>query len=115
MAAPRHRLLVLAAGLLVAALAVPVAQAAVSADAAAKQIGERYQVEVLMVRPGEVGKRKVWLITVMQPAGNSNGAFRVHVLAVDQQSGDLVSSFRPYTDDYSLPPAAPGSEARSRD
>ena len=105
----RRRLLGLTvAGLLLAAVTVPAAEAAVSADTAAKQIGERFDVEVLKVRPGEIDGRKVWLVTVMQPGGNSNSAFQVHLLAVDQESGALVPSFRHHTEGYTLPPAAPG-------
>ena len=103
------RLLALtAAALLLAATAVPAAQAAGSAETASKQIAERYDVQVLKVRPGEIDGREVWLVTVMMPGGNSNGAFQVHVLAVDQQSGNLVPSFRHRADGYTLPPAAPG-------
>ncbi len=80
-----------------------------SADTASKQIGERFDVEVLKVRPGEIDGRKVWLVTVMRPGGDSNAAFQVHLLAVDQESGELVPSFRHHTDGYSLPPAAPGA------
>jgi len=100
------------AGVLVAALAasaVPAAAwAAVSAETASKQIAARYDVQVLKVEPGEIDGRKVWLVTVMVPGGNRNSAFQVHRLAVDQQSGDLVPSFRHHTDGYTLPPAAPG-------
>lgn len=98
-----------AVGLLLAAVAVPAAEAAMSADTASKQIGERFDVEVLKVRPGEIDGRKVWLVTVMRPGGDSNAAFQVHLLAVDQESGELVPSFRHHTDGYSLPPAAPGA------
>jgi hypothetical protein len=96
-------------GLVAAATVVPQgASAAVSAEAAGKTLTERYDVQVLNVRPGDIDGRKVWLVTVMVPGGNSNSAFQVHLLAVDQQSGDLVPSFRHHTEGYTLPPAAPG-------
>jgi len=99
-----------AAGLVLAVAAVVPqgASAAVSAEAAGKTLAERYDVQVLKVQSGEIDGRKVWLVTVMVPGGNSNSAFQVHRLAVDQQSGDLVPSFRHHTEGYTLPPAAPG-------
>lgn len=108
--APHRRLLaVAAAGLLFAAAAAPDALAQVGAEAAARQIAERYGVEVLKVQPGESDGRKVWLLTVMQPAGSGNASFQVNHLAVDQESGALVPSFRHRTQGYDLPPAAPGA------
>ncbi len=98
---------VAAAGLLAAAIPFA-ADAAVSADAASQQIGERFGVEVLKVQPGEIDGRAVWLLTVMQPAGDRNNAFQVHVLAVDRESGELVPSFRHHADGITLPPPAPG-------
>ncbi|WP_193371010.1 hypothetical protein [Pelagibius marinus] len=111
--AKRYRSLFLAltcAGVLTAAPLLPAAQAAVSQEAAAKSIAERYGVQVLKVRAGERDGRKVWLVTVMQPGGNSNGAFQVHLLAVDQESGNLVSSFQHGVSGYTLPPLPPGGE-----
>jgi hypothetical protein len=97
-------------GALIAGTGLVPVQAAVSKEAAAEQIAERYDVEVLRVRAGERDGRKVWLVTVMQPGGNRNNAFQVHVLAVDQESGELVSSFQHHADGYSLPPLPPGAE-----
>ncbi len=99
--------LLLAAGLFLALPAVP-AQAAVSEAEVAKLIAERYAVEVLRVRAGERDGRRVWLVTVMQPGGNRNSAFQVHVLAVDRESGELVSSFQHHSSGYTLPPLPPG-------
>jgi len=109
----RRRLSCLAvAGALLAAAAFSAAPqpawAAVGAEAAGKQVAERYDVQVLKVAPGEIDGRAVWLVTIMVPGGNSNSAFQVHRLAVDQESGDLVPSFRHHTEGYTLPPAAPG-------
>ena len=98
-----------AAGLLIAAAAAPGALAQVGAEAAATKIAERYGVEVLKVQPGEADGRKVWLLTVMQPAGSGNATFQVNHLAVDQESGALVPSFRHRTQGYDLPPAGPGA------
>lgn len=101
--------LFLAAGLFLASSVVP-ARAAVSEAEAARLIAERYAVEVLKVRAGERGGRKVWLVTVMQPGGNRNSAFQVHVLAVDRESGELVPSFQHHSSGYTLPPLPPGGE-----
>lgn len=110
----RHFSCLAAASALLAAVALSAApqpaRAAVGAEAAGKQIAERYDVQVLKVAPGEIDGRAVWLVTVMVPGGNSNSAFQVHRLAVDQESGDLVPSFRHHTEGYTLPPAAPGGE-----
>lgn len=86
------------------------AQAAVSQEEAAERIAESYDVEVLSVRAGERAGRQVWLVTVMMPGGNRNNAFQVHVLAVDQETGELVSSFQHHADGYSVPPPAPGTD-----
>jgi hypothetical protein len=107
----RGLLLALAcAAVLTAAPLLPAAQAAVSQDAAAKRIAETYDVEVLKVQAGERDGRQVWLVTVMLPGGNRNNAFQVSVLAVDQETGELVSSFQHGSSGYSLPPLPPGAE-----
>ncbi len=98
------------AGAVLAAPAVVPAQAAISGEAAGKQLAERFGVRVLQVRAGERAGRKVWLVTVMQPGGNRNNAFQVNLLAVDQETGELVSSFQHGADGYSLPPLPPGGE-----
>ncbi|MFQ5773284.1 MAG: hypothetical protein ACE5GS_02090 [Kiloniellaceae bacterium] len=71
----------------------PVA-AQVTSDAAAARIRADYNVKVLRVRPGEVAGAPVWLVTVMKPGGDSNDAFQVTTLAVDQATGKLVPAFR---------------------
>ena len=84
------------------------ASAAVTKETAAERIAEEFGVEVLRVRPGERDGRPVWLLTVMQPEGSSNATFQVHILAVDQESGDLLPSFRHRNSGYDLPPPAAG-------
>lgn len=71
------------------------ARAAVTEEQAAQRIASDYGVEILRVRAGEIDDRAVWLVTVMKPGGNSNDAFQVTTLAVDQETGDLVPNFRP--------------------
>ena len=84
------------------------ATAAVTKEAAAERIAEEFGVEVLRVRPGERDGRAIWLLTVMQPEGSSNATFQVHILAIDQESGDLLPSFRHRNSGYDLPPPAAG-------
>lgn len=106
----RHIIGLALAGALSVASAIPAAQAADSAEAAGKKVGERFDVEVLKVSPGDLDGRKVWLVTIMRPGGNRNSAFQVHVLAVDQETGTLVPSFRHSANGSILPPPAPGGE-----
>ena len=81
----------LAAGL---GLAPKPALAQVSADQAAVRIGSEFGVEVLRVSAGSIDGIEVWLVTVMNPKGDSNAAFQVTTLAVDKVTGDLVPAFR---------------------
>ncbi|NIA69509.1 hypothetical protein HBA54_12985 [Pelagibius litoralis] len=83
-------------------------QAAVSEEAAAKLITEQFGVEVLRIRAGDLDGRPVWFVTVMQPEGSSNATFQVHILAVDQESGRLLPSFRHRSSGYESPPPAAG-------
>ncbi len=87
--------------------AVP-SHAAISQDAAAKLITDQFGVEVLRIRAGELDERRVWFVTVMQPEGSSNATFQVHILAVDQESGELLPSFRHRESGYYQPPPPAG-------
>lgn len=98
-------------GLAMAGLSAP-ALSAVSQSEAAKMVAESFGVQVLRVRPGQVGERRVWLVTVMNRGGDFNSAFQVNTLAVDQGTGELVPAFRHRSSGYDLPAAAPGSERR---
>ena len=93
--------LALALGLL-AVLLPQTAVAAVSEAEAARQLEQAYGVKALKVRAGDVGGRAVWLVTVMNPGSDSNAAFQVNTLAVDQETGELVSAFRHGTSGYEL-------------
>lgn len=62
--------------------------------AIAKKLETTYGVRVLGIRSGAMDGVKVYIVTVMNPAGNFNGAFRVTKLAVDKASGRLVSQYR---------------------
>ena len=86
------------ASIVVAGLAAPRAEAAAdfSKDeaAVAKKIEDTYGVKVLRIRSGEIDGSPVYIVTVMNPAGDYNAAFQVSTLAIDKASGDLVSQFR---------------------
>ena len=82
------------------------ALAAVSESEAVDRLEASYGVRALKVRAGEIDGRKVWLVTVMNPGGDSNAAFQVNTLAVDKETGELVPSFRHRTSGYVLPEAA---------
>ncbi len=79
------------------------ANAQVTDMEARRQIETSYDVEVLRVSEDEIDDRVVWLITVMVPSGDSNNAFMVSTLAVDQETGNLVPAFRHRTSGYELP------------
>jgi hypothetical protein len=77
--------------------------AAMTAQEAEAMVADRYEVEVLKVEPGRVDGRSVWMVTVMEPGGQSNSAFRVARLAIDRSSGDLVPAFRHDSSGYDVP------------
>ena len=87
----------------------PAAAATVSEEAASQLVSERFGVQVLKTRAGEIAGRPVWLLTVMKSGGTRNDAFQVSTLAVDQKTGDLVPAFRHRESGYDLPAAGSGS------
>ncbi len=87
--------LAVAAALLVASIGVPsAADAQVTAQQASRQFAETYGVQVLKVRTGEIGGKRVHLLTVMNPKGDFNEAFQVTTVAVDADTGKLIAGFR---------------------
>ena len=104
-----YRLLMVCAVAMLFALPAQIAAAAMSEEEASRLISERFEVEVLKVRAGEVGERPVWLLTVMRGGGTRNDAFQVSTLAVDQETGELVPAFRHRESGYDLPAARSGS------
>lgn len=103
--------------LLGAVLLCPAAQAqgGLSQDAVAQQVAERFGVEVLRVTEGEAAGRSVYVVTVMNPGGDDNGAFRVTQLMVDRESGELVSQFQHEAAGYVLPGGAASRETQGAD
>ena len=105
---------VLAMALLAGSLCGAPAIAQVTDEEAKRQVEETYDVEVLAVHEGEIDERAVWLVTFMVPEGNSNAAFMVSRLAVDQETGDLVPAFRHRASGYELPGGGRGDKAGLR-
>jgi len=77
--------------------------AAVSSEQAAQKVAEQFNVKVLKVRAAVLDSTPVWLVTVMKAGGNNNDAFQVTTLAVDQETGTLVPSFRHGANGFRLP------------
>lgn len=86
-----------------ASAATAVAQGELTPEAAAQQVAESYGVEVLDVAEADEDGRPVYIVTVMNPGDNSNGAFQVNRLMVDRATGELVSQFRHGAAGYTLP------------
>ncbi len=85
----------LGGALLGATLAMPPpAVAAMSADQAGAKMAAAYGVKILRVRPGKADGRRVFLVTMMNPGGDFNGAFQVSTIVVDAETGKLVPGFR---------------------
>ena len=103
------RFLMVCAIAMLSALPAQIAAAAMSEDEASRLISERFDVQVLKVRAGEIDDRPVWLLTVMRGGGTRNDAFQVSTLAVDQETGELVPAFRHRESGYDLPAVRSGS------
>lgn len=84
----------LAVGVVAGLMAGTAPALALTAEEVEAMVAERYEVEVLKVEADRLEGQAVWMVTVMEPGGTSNGAFRVTRLAVDRQSGELVPAFR---------------------
>ena len=87
--------LAVAGALATAPLLVPhVAAAAETAQQVAKKVAAEFGVRVLKVRRSQIDGRAVFLVTVMNPGGDFDEAFRITTLAVDVKTGKLVSGYR---------------------
>ena len=84
----------LAAGIIIASTMPQLAQAAMSAQDARASVERQFGVKVLKVAIGNLAGKAVVLLTVMSPGGDTNSAFQVNRLAVDPETGKLVSGFR---------------------
>ena len=93
----------MSAALLTGSLLCGNAVAQVTDQQTKRQVEDSYDVEVLRVRESEIDGRAIWLVTFMVPPGDSNDAFMVTSLAIDQQTGNLVPAFRHRASGYELP------------
>ena len=84
----------IAASFIVAGATPRDALAAMSAQQARASIEKQFGVKVLNIKKIEFAGKKVFLLTVMSPGGDTNSAFQVNRLAVDPDTGRLVSGFR---------------------
>ncbi|MFQ5786124.1 MAG: hypothetical protein ACE5H8_15060 [Alphaproteobacteria bacterium] len=91
----------LATAVVAIVLAAPV-HAAMTADEVAKAIRDTFDIKVLKVTPFVEDGRAAYLVTVMNPGGNSNSAFQVGRIAVDAETGALISQFRHLPSGYVL-------------
>ena len=87
------------------------AQDGLTPEAAAQQIATRFGVDVLKVTAAEYDGRPVYILTVMNPGGDSDGAFQVTRLMVDRSTGELVPQFRHEAGGYRLPGGAGPNDA----
>ena len=79
---------------------------ALSPEAAAAQLAQRFDVKVLRVTPIERDGKRFYAVVVMNPGGNFNEAFRATTLIVDPESGDLVPQFGEQNSADDLPAAS---------
>ncbi len=79
---------------------------ALSPDAVALGLAQRFAVKILRVTPIERDGKNLYAVVVMNPGGNFNEAFRVSTLVVDAATGDLVAQFRQENSGTDLPEAA---------
>jgi hypothetical protein len=78
---------------------------ALSPEAVAGAVAQRFGVTVLRVAPIERDGKPLYSVVVMNPGGNFNEAFKATTLVVDPDSGDLVPQFRQENSGYDLPAA----------
>jgi hypothetical protein len=79
---------------------------ALSPEAVANAVAQRFGVTVLRVAPIERDGKLLYSVVVMNPGGNFNEAFKATILVVDPDSGELVPQFRQENSGYDLPAAA---------
>ena len=87
---------------------------ALSPEAVAGTVAQRFGVTVLRVVPIERDGKPLYSVVVMNPGGNFNEAFKATTLVVDPDSGELVPQFRQESSGYALP-AAPDRQPPADD
>lgn len=76
------------------------ARAAMSEAEVRRTIERQFGVKVLKIQNTQFAGKRVFLLTVMSAGGDTNEAFQVNRLAVDPETGRLVSAFRHRTSGY---------------
>lgn len=94
-----------------ASVAPRAAQAGMSAQEARASIERQFGVKVLKVTTTVLAGKAVFLLTVMSPGGNVNSAYQVNRLAIDPDTGKLVSGFRHRRSGYDYADGAGANEA----
>jgi hypothetical protein len=87
---------------------------AVSPEAVAGAVAQRFGVTVLRVMPIERDGKSLYSVVVMNPGGNFNEAFKATTLVVDPDTGELVPQFHQESSGYDLP-AAPDRQPPADD
>ena len=87
---------------------------ALSPEAVAGAVAQRFGVTVLRVLPIERDGKPLYSVVVMNPGGNFNEAFKATTLVIDPDSGELVPQFRQENSGYDLP-AAPDRQPPAGD
>lgn len=103
---PRARLALAAGAAFAAALAAAPAtraQDVKSAEEVSAIVAQAFGVEVLRIAPVDADGRPAYRVTVMNPGGDSDGAFQVTTLVVDAGTGGLIPQFRHKAAGYDLP------------
>lgn len=94
----RFRCLCLLASLAAVLAGLPVkpshAANGMSKEAVTTSVEKAHGVKVLRIEEADHNGTPIYLVTVMNPAGDFNAAFQVTRLAVDRASGNLVSQYR---------------------
>jgi len=86
--------------------AAPQVEAKLSAEQVGQQIGDALGVQVLEVERVAAGERPIYALKVMNPPGNYNAAFRVVILLVDGDTGEVLGEAQA-TPDADNPDALP--------
>ena len=86
-----------------AALAAARAQDVKSAEEISAIVTQAFGVEVLRIASADADGRPAYRVTVMNPGGDSDGAFQVTTLVVDAETGALIPQFRHKRAGYELP------------
>ena len=79
---------------------------ALSPEAVAGTVAQRFGVTVLRVAPIERDGKPLYSVVVMNPGGNFNEAFKATILVVDPETGELVPQFHQENSGYDLPASA---------